>query len=136
MFDSGGAVMYEANMAERMEYRRNRRAAVRKQQKARQKMFVIFFLTILVMFGIGVGFGTLLTRAEAPSSEHYHKYYANIEIQKGDTLWGIADDYMDSVHYVDRTEYLNEIMEINGMVNSRLITGQKIIVPYFSSNIK
>ncbi len=128
--------MYETNMVERMEYRRSRREAVKKQQKERQKMFLIFCLTILLMFGIGVGFGTLLTRAEATASESCHKYYANIEIRRGDTLWRIADDYMDPVHYENRTEYLNEIMELNGMVNTRLISGQKIIVPYFSESLQ
>ncbi|MBR5508665.1 MAG: LysM peptidoglycan-binding domain-containing protein [Lachnospiraceae bacterium] len=126
--------MYEMSMADRMEYRRSRREAVRKQQKIRQRMFLIFWLTLLIMFGVGVGFGTLLTRAESPT-EAYHKYYANIEIQRGDTLWGIADDYMDTVHYTNRTEYLNEIMKINDMVDSKLITGQKIIVPYFSDQV-
>ena len=128
--------MYAAETMERMEYRRNRRAAVRKQQKARQKLFFIFCLTILVMFGIGVGFGTLLTRAEEPTDNSAYKYFANVEIQSGDTLWEIADAYMDSANYSSREEYLNEIMTINHMMDDKLITGQKIIVPYYSSESK
>lgn len=128
--------MYAAESMERMEYRRIRRAAVRKQQKARRRMLIIFCLTIIVMFGIGVGFGTLLTRAEEPTHEPAYKYYANIEIQRGDTLWSIADEYMDSVHYIDRKEYLDELMTLNHMSDDHLISGQKILVPYYSADLK
>lgn len=128
--------MYAAESMERMEYRRNRRAAVRKQQKARQKMFMIFCLTIIIMFVIGMGFGTLLTRAEEPNRAPAYKYYANIEIKSGDTLWEIADEYMDTVYYADRTEYMDEIMVLNGMVSDHLVIGQKLIVPYYSTIVK
>lgn len=128
--------MYAAESMERMEYRRIRRAAVRKQQKARRKMLIIFCLTIIVMFGIGVGFGTLLTRAEEPIQEPAYKYYANIEIQRGDTLWSIADEYMDSVHYTDKMEYMDELMALNHMSDDHLISGQKILVPYYSYDLR
>lgn len=128
--------MYVAENMERMEYRRIRRAAVRKQQAARKRLFLIFCLTIIVMFGIGVGFGTLLTRAEEPAQEPSYKYYANIEIQRGDTLWGIAEEYMDSVHYADKMEYMDELMTLNHMSDDHLISGQKILVPYYSSDLK
>lgn len=128
--------MYAAEIAERNEIRRNRRAKALKQQKTRRKMFFIFLLTLLMMFGIGVGFGTLLTRAEEPEKEPAYKYYTNIEIQSGDTLWEIADSYMDSAHYMSRTDYINEVMSINHMVTDRLIAGQKMIVPYYSAEEK
>lgn len=128
--------MYAAEMMERNEVRRNRRARALRQHKARQKMFFLFLLTLLMMFGIGVGFGTLLTRAEEPERNSAYKYYTNIEIQSGDTLWEIADSYMDSTHYMSRTDYMNEVMSINHMVTDQLVAGQKIIVPYYSEEEK
>lgn len=128
--------MYAAETVTRNEVRRNRRAKVLKQQKERRKMLVIFLLTLLMMFGIGVCFGTLLTRAEEPAKEPAYKYYTNIEIQSGDTLWEIADSYMDSAHYTSRTDYMNEVMTINHMVTDRLVAGQKMIVPYYSAEKK
>jgi len=124
--------MYAAETMAREEFRRSRRAKVLKQQKMRRKMILLFFLTLVMMFGIGVGFGTLLTRAEEPKKEPSYKYYANIEIQSGDTLWEIADTYMDSEHYMERKDYINEVMSINHMVSDHLVSGQKLIVPYYS----
>lgn len=128
--------MYEAEMITRDEIRRSRRAKALKEQKARRKLFFVFCLTIIVMFGIGVGFGTLLTRAEESEGDPVYKYYSNIEIQRGDTLWDIADTYMDSRFYKSRTDYIAEVMSINHMVSDRLVAGQKMIVPYYSSEEK
>lgn len=128
--------MYAAKAMEREEFRRSRRARALRQQKMRRKMILLFLLTLMIMFGIGVGFGTLLTRAEETEQAPSYKYYANIEIQSGDTLWDIADSYMDSAHYMSRIDYINEVMSINNMVTDRLISGQKIIVPYYSTERK
>ncbi|MBS6395662.1 MAG: LysM peptidoglycan-binding domain-containing protein [Clostridiales bacterium] len=128
--------MYTADMMARTEIRRVRRAKALRQQKARRKLFLIFFLTIVVMFGIGVGFGTLLTRAEEPEKEPAYKYYTDIEIQKGDTLWDVAEAYMDSSYYMEKSDYINEVMSINRMVTDQLTTGQKLIVPYYSTQVK
>lgn len=88
------------------------------------------------MFVIGVGFGTILTRAEEPAHENIYRYYENIEIQSGDTLWEIAEDYMDTAYYTSLTEYMNEIMTVNGMVSDRLVSGQKLIIPYYSEELR
>ena len=40
----------------------------------------------------------------------------SIEIEKGDTLWDIAGEYMDDTHYMSREDYLNEVMTINRMI--------------------
>ena len=128
--------MYTAEAMERSEYRRIRRARALKQQRARRKGILLFIMTLMIMFGIGMGCGTLLTRAEEPVKAPAYKYYANIEIKSGDTLWEIAEEYMDSEHYMTRSDYINEVMEINGMVTDELISGQKMIVPYYLTAAK
>lgn len=125
-------VMYTAETMERNEFRRERRARTIRQQQARRRLFLMLCMTLIVIFIMGVGFGTLLTRAEEPPQETTEKYYSNIEIVSGDTLWTIADTYMDTVHYTDRMNYINEVMEINHLMSDHLITGQKLIVPYYS----
>lgn len=128
--------MYAAETMAREEYRRSRRARVLRQQKARRKMVFTFFLTLVVIFGIGTFFGTLLTRAKEPKGGPSYKYYTNVEIQSGDTLWSLADTYMDTEHYESRTDYMNEVMNINHMVTDCLVAGEKLIVPYYSPDQK
>lgn len=128
--------MYAADAVSRTEYRRLQRAKTLQKQKIRRKFILFFALTLAVMFAIGVGFGTMLARAEEPKTDSSYKYYANIEIERGDTLWTLADEYMDSIHYSSRMDYIDEVMSINHLVSDQLISGQKLIVPYYSTVLK
>lgn len=99
-------------------------------------MLILLAATLILIFVIGVGFGTLLTRAQEPTSEGNYKYYTSIEIEKDDTLWSIADEYMDAAHYASRGDYISEVMSLNHMGDSSIVSGQKLIVPYYSSELK
>lgn len=128
--------MYAEGTMSREEFRRTRREQVQKAQRTKRRRILVFFVTLVVMFGIGVGFGTLLAKAEEPERETEYKYYTGIEIQKGDTLWEIAKEYINTDHYKDLMEYMNEVMKINHMTTDRLTAGKKIIIPYYSAEIK
>lgn len=127
--------MYAAEMMERNQIRKINRAKAQKQQRERKKLLLMILLTLLVIFGIGFGFGTLFTRAQEPEQNQARKYYTSIEIEKGDTLWDIAGEYMDGTHYTSREDYVNEVMTINHMTNSKLVSGHKLIVPYYADDV-
>ena len=101
-----------------------------RQQRIRRKRQALFLSAFVLIFLLGIGLGTVFAHAEEPAAGHAHKYYTNVELQAGDTLWQIADTYMDA-HYADRRELLNELMELNHLTSDRLISGQKLIVPYY-----
>ena len=124
--------MYAADRLAREEFRKNRRAETVRLQRARRTIFFFLALTLIVVFRIGFGFGTLMTRAEEPEKAPAYKYYSNIEIKSGDTLWDIADTYMDGEYYKTRSDYISEVMEINGLSSDTLISGESLIVPYYS----
>lgn len=128
--------MYAEGTMSREEFRRTRREQVQREQRTRRRRILVFFVTLIIMFGMGVGFGTLLAKAEESEKEPAYKYYTSIEIQKGDTLWELAAAYMDADHYEDRMDYINEVMKINHMTTDRLTAGKKIIVPYYSAEVK
>ena len=61
------------------------------------------------------------------------KYYTSVTVEAGDSLWDIADNYMDG-HYADRDSYIAEVRSINHLDEAGTITiGQTLIVPYYSS---
>ena len=66
---------------------RSRRAAV----KAQRRTFMLGLMVLTVIVIGSVLLGTIRTQA-APAEPSY-KYYTSIQIQKGDTLWNIADEY-------------------------------------------
>lgn len=120
----------------REEFRKARREQVLQEQKTKRKKILLFFLTLLIMFGVGVGFGTLLAKAEEPKLDPMHKYYTSIKVEPGDTLWDLAELYMDEEHYDTRMDYIYEVININHMMTDRLTAGKKIVVPYYSMEEK
>lgn len=76
-------------------------------------------------------------QAEAKESDTiYYKYYTNIEIQPGDTLWDLAEDYMGD-QYESRAVYVAEVRQINGIADSdSIVSGQYLIMPYYSAEYK
>lgn len=104
---------------------RNRRVTAKTQQ--------ITWLTILfILAAAWIGcilFGSI--KAQAAPAESSYKYYTSIQVQKGDTLWNIADSYMTE-EYADMNEYINEICRINHIGDGRIHAGEYLTIPYYS----
>lgn len=65
------------------------------------------------------------------------KYYTQITVEPGDTLWDIAGVYMDGNAYRDRSSYIAEVRSINHLDEEETIqAGRRLIVPYYSAEYK
>lgn len=67
--------------------------------------------------------------------EPVYKYYAAVTVQNNDTLWNIAQEHITE-EYSSIKSYMKEIMEVNDMKNDAVYYGQKLIVPYYSTEVK
>lgn len=61
------------------------------------------------------------------------KYYTSIVVQPGETLWELADQYIDYDHYKDKQSYISEVININHLEEDVICAGQMLVVPYYSS---
>ena len=122
----------EEGRLESMSTHRLRRRAKRKRQAFLQKMF-LFFITFIIISSLSISLGCDFAAAkdEKNKTPDRHKYYKSIEIKSGDTLWDISLKYMDE-SYVSIDDYINELMEINGLVSSEIQEGQYLTVCYNS----
>lgn len=59
------------------------------------------------------------------------KYYKSITVSNNDTLWSIAEEYMDAGHYDSVNEYINEVIRMNSLPNDTICYGQNLIIPYY-----
>lgn len=94
-----------------------------KKQKTsyRAKRGFLLFLTVVLILGIG----TLVFGGEKKVETKVH--YQTVQIHSGDTLWEIAQTYCLET---EKTEQMVEkIMQINGMKNANIQSGQRIVVP-------
>lgn len=123
--------IYEMSDRELKSYRRNLKLRIAR----RHKLFVsviTLFATICVILVCALSHSSF--KANASSD---FKYYTNITVGASETLWDIAEEYIDYEHYKDKDSYINEVKSINHLDDSCVIlAGQMLIVPYYAEEFK
>ena len=110
--------------------RKNRAAIVRKQ-----KHCITILLLILVSLSILLGTSMNVFAGSKADISSYTKYYKSIQIEAGDTLWNIADEYIEDLN-IDKKEYIAEICELNEICEDEIHAGDYIVIAYYSKDIK
>ena len=60
------------------------------------------------------------------------KLYKMYTIEQGDSLWSIAEEYVDYDHYDDIRDYVDEVISINDLNDKNSITaGCNLVIPYY-----
>lgn len=90
-----------------------------------------------ILFGIifcAFIFGSIISKSQecVAASKPENKYFTNITINKGDTLWEVADEYMDDEHYNSIYEYMEELRIMNNLKSDTLYAGQNLVITYYA----
>lgn len=110
----------------------------RKKQIFIQKIIFLSVISIVLM-GISVFISDDSVDAHTENTQSIEgevssecKYYTCIEVLAGDSLWSIAERYMDD-NYSTIHDYMKEVKEINDLETSNIHAGQYLTVPYYNS---
>lgn len=108
----------------------------RKNGIAKQRLIITMFTVVLVLIGT-IRFGGVLSSAHGNLKEESValKYYKSIEIEFGDTLRGIAEEYMTS-EYTSVQEYIDEIKEINHLTSDDIQASKYLMIAYYDNELK
>ena len=120
--------------SERAQKRKYQRERIRRTRQIIERILLTVCLIALFAIGSSVILTKATTREEAKNV--YYKYYTQIEIQSGDSLWKIAGKYMVNGPYESRKDCMNEIVELNQLSSTKIIKGQHLIVPYYEVTYK
>jgi cell division protein YceG involved in septum cleavage len=97
-----------------------------------QKRFIaiagVLILSIMILLGTSIHAFASSQNEQKP----VYKYYTSIQVEKGDTLWTIADEYIAG-YPVDKTEYIMEVCELNQLQNDVIHAGEYIVVAQYST---
>lgn len=88
-------------------------------------VLVIFVMILSCFFG-----KTLVMANEEESSGSRTRYYTEIRVEKGDTLWSIAGTYKNNSGMEIR-EYIHVLKEINRLASDNIEAGDCLTVVYF-----
>ena len=122
---------YNHKISERANESLTKREAVVRRQKSLLAIAMILIVALGILLGSSIN--TLASSKKDVSS--YNKYYESICIESGDTLWTIADKYIAEFN-ISKTDYIDEICQINGISEDNIHAGDYIVVPYYSQDVK
>lgn len=103
--------------------RKNRVAVVRRQRMILciTGLFIIFLAVLCISGSAGT--------VQAENTRK--KYYTQIQVGEGDTVWNIAARYMTS-EYRDTGAYIDEVEQINHISADEVTSGCFLMIPYYA----
>lgn len=111
--------------------RRIRNNRVRRQREMR-KNFLLVLLTVCLIITGSIALNGFNSKAKDDSAKAMYKYYKSITVSNSDTLWSIAEEYMDNEHYDSVKDYIAEVMTMNALTGDEIHYGEHLIVPYYA----
>ncbi|MDO5146861.1 MAG: LysM peptidoglycan-binding domain-containing protein [Eubacteriales bacterium] len=89
-------------------------------------LFLLFFVAV---FSLRFGSNVSVVKADQKIGEIQYKV---IEIQRGDSLWSIAEENM-TPGFSDIPTYINEIKRCNQLDSDRITSGHYLMIPYYDA---
>ncbi len=110
--------------------RRIRNNRIRRRREMR-KNFLLLVMTFCLIITVSITVSSFRSNAKNDPAQETAKYYKSIVVSDSDTLWSIAEDYMDEAHYDSIYEYIREVMQINSLTSDAIYSDAHLIVPYY-----
>ncbi len=91
----------------------------------------IILIGLILVCSIILSLGIITTKVTAERALEREKTVTTVKIEKGDSLWSIASQYITD-EYKDMNVYIEEIKFSNGLTSDTIHEGRYIIVPYYT----
>lgn len=92
---------------------------------------ILLGITVLVCILVSLLLFTNLDHVEASNGQIREKQYKNVEIQDGDTVWTLAEEFK-TYEYKSTMELVREILEINNINEKTVLKpGNRILIPNY-----
>lgn len=99
-----------------------------------KKRMMTYFM-ILVMMVVVAGGAVFFFRSDVSANNDAIIRYETVQIESGDTLWGIAERYHNE-HCGSMNEYIDDIMEVNSLSSTAITKGCYLSVPVYTTDFK
>lgn len=102
-----------------------------KREQARKKRCMFLSILFLITFSGIVLFTGFMKTNQVSASPVREKTtcYKTIQVEDGDTLWTLADEYMGNGNMTHQ-QYINEVKEMNHLSSDTIESGAYLMIPY------
>ena len=104
-----------------------------RRQREMKKNFLILVMTMCLIVTGSLSLSGFRANAKDDSTEVSYKYYKSISVANNDTLWSIAQEYMDEEHYDSINDYIEEVKSMNSLTDEIIHYGEYLIIPYYTN---
>ncbi len=104
---------------------------IRRQQEMKRHL-QMFLITICLITVCSFTLSAFRSNAKNGLSTSV-KYYRSIAISNHDTLWSIAEQYMDAEHYDSIQDYIDEVRQMNSLTGDAIHYGEYLVIPYYNN---
>ena len=105
-----------------------------RRQREMKKNFLIFIMTVCLIITCSISMNGFRSNAKDDSTEVSYKYYKSISVANNETLWSIAEQYMDAEHYDSISDYIQEVKSMNDLKDDVIHYGDYLVIPYYDHN--
>ncbi len=121
--------LYEMSDRELRAFKRE----LRRQRQHRRR--IVSMLTAVCLIAICVvSYHSLTLNAKNNTETFSLKYYTGVTVKSGESLWMLADRFIDYEQYRNKEEYIREVCSINRLDDaSEIRAGQRLIFPYYTN---
>ena len=125
--------MNNRRMANNRSETRIRNNRIRRKMELRRK-FLMSIMTVCLVIIFSIGINGFLSNAKNNTDQVSYKYYTSITVSSEDTLWSIAEKYMDMEHYRSINDYIQEVKAMNHLQSDVITYGKHLIIPYYMNS--
>ena len=104
-------------------------------KRIQQKQYILFDLLIAIATMVTVICVFAMT-SNAKQDHNMYKYYTSVQVEDGDSLWSIAEEYSDVDAYASYSDYIDEVKQINHISGDDIHAGEYLTIPYYSAQVQ
>ena len=105
-----------------------------RRQREMKKNLLILIMTVCLVVTCSISLNAFRSNAKDDSTETTYKYYKSVIVSNNDTLWTIAEKYMDDEHYDSINDYIQEVKSMNTLEDDVIHYGEYLVIPYYDNN--
>lgn len=92
------------------------------------RFFMIVLLVISIMLTSILVSNAVFHTNSVEGAENISKHFISVKVAANDTLWALAEEYMNTEHYSYKS-FIAEVTDMNDLKGHKIYAGQRITIP-------